>query len=70
MWFSTSRRDIFRFSSAGFEDHPDHCDRHPLRLRRGPDLLGRRLRDIDVEQGQLYDQLHRCRGLLLGAPNP
>ncbi|MFI7602294.1 rifampin monooxygenase [Actinoplanes sp. NPDC049681] len=31
----------------------------------GPDLLGRRLRDIDVHQGRLYDLLHRGRGLLL-----
>jgi rifampicin monooxygenase len=31
----------------------------------GPDLLGRRLRDIDVRQGRLYDRLHRGRGLLL-----
>lgn len=31
----------------------------------GPDLLGRRLRDIEVEQGHLYDLLHRGRGLLL-----
>ncbi|MFF1379743.1 rifampin monooxygenase [Streptomyces sp. NPDC058308] len=31
----------------------------------GPDLLGRRLRDIDVKQGRLYDQLHSGRGLLL-----
>jgi rifampicin monooxygenase len=31
----------------------------------GPDLLGRRLRDIDVKQGRLYDLLHRGRGLLL-----
>ena len=31
----------------------------------GPDLLGRRLRDIDVTQGRLYDLLHRGRGLLL-----
>ncbi|RJQ83216.1 rifampin monooxygenase [Amycolatopsis panacis] len=31
----------------------------------GPDLLGRRLRDIDLNQGRLYDQLHRGRGLLL-----
>jgi rifampicin monooxygenase len=31
----------------------------------GADLLGRRLRDIDVEQGHLYDLLHRGRGLLL-----
>ncbi|GIH94264.1 rifampin monooxygenase [Planobispora siamensis] len=31
----------------------------------GPDLLGRRLRDIEVEQGRLYDLLHRGRGLLL-----
>ncbi|MFF5229822.1 rifampin monooxygenase [Dactylosporangium sp. NPDC000521] len=31
----------------------------------GPDLLGRRLRDIDVKQGRLYDLLHHGRGLLL-----
>lgn len=32
----------------------------------GPDLLGRRLRDIEVQQGRrLYDLLHRGRGLLL-----
>ena len=31
----------------------------------GPDLLGRRLRDIDVKTGRLYGQLHRGRGLLL-----
>ncbi|MFC4950260.1 rifampin monooxygenase [Pseudonocardia sp. GCM10023141] len=31
----------------------------------GPDLLGRRLPDIDVEQGHLYSLLHRGRGLLL-----
>jgi 2-polyprenyl-6-methoxyphenol hydroxylase-like FAD-dependent oxidoreductase len=31
----------------------------------GPDLLGRRLRDIDVQQGRLYGLLHRGRGLLL-----
>ncbi|WP_238158546.1 rifampin monooxygenase [Kribbella voronezhensis] len=31
----------------------------------GPELLGRRLRDIDVKQGRLYDLLHRGRGLLL-----
>ena len=31
----------------------------------GPDLLGRRLRDIDVRQGRLYSLLHRGRGLLL-----
>ncbi|WP_106349996.1 rifampin monooxygenase [Antricoccus suffuscus] len=31
----------------------------------GPDLLGRRLRDIDVAHGRLYDLLHRGRGLLL-----
>jgi 2-polyprenyl-6-methoxyphenol hydroxylase-like FAD-dependent oxidoreductase len=31
----------------------------------GPDLLGRRLRDIHVEQGSLYGLLHRGRGLLL-----
>ncbi|GAA3341354.1 rifampin monooxygenase [Amorphoplanes nipponensis] len=31
----------------------------------GPDLLGRRLRDIDVRGGRLYDRLHRGRGLVL-----
>ncbi|XXV15711.1 rifampin monooxygenase [Sorangium sp. So ce1182] len=31
----------------------------------GPDLLGRRLRDIEVKQGHLYSLLHRGRGLLL-----
>jgi 2-polyprenyl-6-methoxyphenol hydroxylase-like FAD-dependent oxidoreductase len=30
-----------------------------------PDLLGRRLRDVEVKQGRLYDLLHRGRGLLL-----
>ncbi|WP_203658786.1 FAD-dependent oxidoreductase [Actinocatenispora rupis] len=35
-------------------------------LGAGPaDLLGRRLRDLDVRQGRLYDLLHRGRGLLL-----
>ena len=31
----------------------------------GPDLLGRRLPDLDVQQGRLYGLLHRGRGLLL-----
>ncbi|MBY8873741.1 rifampin monooxygenase [Micromonospora sp. PLK6-60] len=31
----------------------------------GPDLLGRRLPDLDVHQGRLYGLLHRGRGLLL-----
>ncbi|MFC5921755.1 rifampin monooxygenase [Micromonospora vulcania] len=31
----------------------------------GPDLLGRRLPDLDVQQGNLYGLLHRGRGLLL-----
>ncbi|XRQ16369.1 FAD-dependent monooxygenase, partial [Actinomadura welshii] len=31
----------------------------------GPDLLGRRLPDIEVRQGRLYDLLHRGHGLLL-----
>ncbi|MBM0231577.1 rifampin monooxygenase [Micromonospora sp. STR1_7] len=31
----------------------------------GPDLLGRRLRDIDLKQGHLYGLLRRGRGLLL-----
>ena len=34
-------------------------------LGGGPDLVGRRLRDIDVARGRLYDLLHRGRGLLL-----
>jgi 2-polyprenyl-6-methoxyphenol hydroxylase-like FAD-dependent oxidoreductase len=31
----------------------------------GPELVGRRLRDIDVRQGRLYELLHHGRGLLL-----
>ncbi|KZB86146.1 FAD-dependent monooxygenase [Amycolatopsis regifaucium] len=31
----------------------------------GPDLLGRRLRDLDLKQGRLYDRLHQGRGLVL-----
>jgi 2-polyprenyl-6-methoxyphenol hydroxylase-like FAD-dependent oxidoreductase len=31
----------------------------------GPDLLGRRLPDVEVRRGRLYDLLHRGRGLLL-----
>ncbi|MBO2455975.1 rifampin monooxygenase [Actinomadura violacea] len=31
----------------------------------GPDLLGRRMRDLDLKRGRLYDLLHRGRGLLL-----
>jgi len=31
----------------------------------GPDLLGRRLRDVTLERGRLYDLLHEGRGLLL-----
>ncbi|MDW5595273.1 rifampin monooxygenase [Conexibacter stalactiti] len=31
----------------------------------GPDLLGRRLRDVEVRQGRLYGLLQRGRGLLL-----
>ncbi|MFD6391710.1 rifampin monooxygenase [Nocardia sp. NPDC060259] len=31
----------------------------------GPDLLGRRLPDIDLKQGRLYERLHRGRGLVL-----
>ncbi|WP_431934505.1 rifampin monooxygenase [Micromonospora sp. RP3T] len=34
-------------------------------LGEGPDLLGRRLPDVDVRQGRLYDLLHEGRGLLL-----
>ncbi|MFD9890519.1 rifampin monooxygenase [Amycolatopsis sp. NPDC059027] len=34
-------------------------------LGAGPDLLGRRLRDIDVKAGRLYDLLRRGRGLVL-----
>jgi len=31
----------------------------------GPDLLGRRMRDVDLGRGHLYDRLHRGRGLVL-----
>jgi 2-polyprenyl-6-methoxyphenol hydroxylase-like FAD-dependent oxidoreductase len=31
----------------------------------GPDLLGRRLRDIGLKQGRLYELMHAGRGLLL-----
>ncbi|MBB5083969.1 2-polyprenyl-6-methoxyphenol hydroxylase-like FAD-dependent oxidoreductase [Nonomuraea endophytica] len=31
----------------------------------GPDLVGRRLRDVTLKQGSLYGRLHRGRGLLL-----
>ncbi|MFF7446631.1 MULTISPECIES: rifampin monooxygenase [unclassified Streptomyces] len=34
-------------------------------LGEGPDLLGRRLPDLEVKQGRLYDLLHGGRGLLL-----
>ncbi|GHJ12919.1 rifampin monooxygenase [Micromonospora sp. AKA38] len=34
-------------------------------LGEGPDLLGRRLPEVDVRQGRLYDLLHHGRGLLL-----
>ncbi|MGW7684749.1 rifampin monooxygenase [Kribbella sp. NPDC054772] len=34
-------------------------------FQEGDDLLGRRLRDIDLEQGHLYERLHHGRGLLL-----
>ncbi|GIF73202.1 FAD-dependent monooxygenase [Asanoa siamensis] len=34
-------------------------------LGPGPDLLGRRMRDVEVKQGRLFDLLHRGRGLLL-----
>ncbi len=34
-------------------------------LGPGPDLLGRRLRDLDLRQGRLYDRLRHGRGLLL-----
>ncbi|MEU8378140.1 rifampin monooxygenase [Streptosporangium sp. NPDC048865] len=34
-------------------------------LGAGPDLLGRRMRDIGVKQGRLYDLLRHGRGLLL-----
>ncbi|MEV5651003.1 FAD-dependent monooxygenase [Nocardia sp. NPDC052254] len=33
--------------------------------RQAPDLLGRRLRDLDLRQGRLYDQLYGGRGLVL-----
>ncbi|WP_328456234.1 rifampin monooxygenase [Amycolatopsis sp. NBC_00438] len=31
----------------------------------GPDLLGRRLRDVQLKSGRLYDLMHEGRGLLL-----
>jgi 2-polyprenyl-6-methoxyphenol hydroxylase-like FAD-dependent oxidoreductase len=31
----------------------------------GPELLGRRLRDVELKQGHLYQLMHRGRGLLL-----
>ena len=31
----------------------------------GPDLLGRRLRDVQLSQGRLYERMHAGRGLLL-----
>jgi hypothetical protein len=31
----------------------------------GPELLGRRLRDIRLDSGRLYELMHRSRGLLL-----
>lgn len=34
-------------------------------LGAGPGLLGRRLHDIDLKQGRLYDRLRRGRGLVL-----
>ncbi|WP_280339273.1 FAD-dependent monooxygenase [Nocardia neocaledoniensis] len=34
-------------------------------LGPGPDLLGRRLRDIDLTDGRLYERLRRGRGLVL-----
>ena len=34
-------------------------------LGEGPELLGRRLPDIALERGTLYERLHRGRGLLL-----
>ncbi|MDR7327815.1 2-polyprenyl-6-methoxyphenol hydroxylase-like FAD-dependent oxidoreductase [Catenuloplanes niger] len=34
-------------------------------LGPGPDLLGRRMPDVDVRDGRLYDHLRRGRGLLL-----
>ncbi|MQY17778.1 rifampin monooxygenase [Nocardia macrotermitis] len=31
----------------------------------GPDLLGRRIPDLELKQGRLYDHMHQGRGLLL-----
>jgi 2-polyprenyl-6-methoxyphenol hydroxylase-like FAD-dependent oxidoreductase len=41
------------------------CEPNNQHSGEGLDLLGRRLRDIDVKQGRLYGLLHRGRGLLL-----
>ncbi|RSM71629.1 rifampin monooxygenase [Kibdelosporangium aridum] len=46
-------------------DFGEACEPNNQHSGAGPDLLGRRLRDIDVKQGRLYDLLHRGRGLLL-----
>ncbi|MFE3442780.1 rifampin monooxygenase [Nocardia sp. NPDC059180] len=34
-------------------------------LGEGPDLLGRRLHDVDLKQGRLFDRLRQGRGLVL-----
>ena len=47
-------------------DREDHCDRRfATTSARGPELLGRRLRDMKLKQGHLYELLHAGRGLLL-----
>jgi 2-polyprenyl-6-methoxyphenol hydroxylase-like FAD-dependent oxidoreductase len=46
-------------------DFGEACEPNNQHSGEGPDLLGRRLRDIDVKQGHLYGLLHRGRGLLL-----
>lgn len=43
-----------RYDVGGAGDVPD-----------GADLLGRRLRDIELNRGRIYDRLHRGRGLVL-----
>ncbi|MGH8882747.1 MAG: FAD-dependent monooxygenase, partial [Stackebrandtia sp.] len=61
-----NRHLIEKITAIGIRyDFTEHSGVKPGRSGAGPDLLGRRLRDIDVKQGKLYGLLHRGRGLLL-----
>jgi rifampicin monooxygenase len=46
-------------------DFGEACEPNNQHSGTGPDLLGRRLRDVEVKQGRLYDHLYRGRGLVL-----